>query len=131
MWMQRANRRGERKMQRVNDSGLGLADPGYGVDRAHAGRQQAVIVVAVARSMPDFELGVKARLAVDDDAPDAVGSAGSALRPVRGEVVGDPVDVLDGNDVNAVDDADASGRVAPTVPASTSPNAVGISRGVA
>src|SRR5438270_7837388 len=108
VWMKRSQRRRERKMQRINDPRLGVADPRYGVHRAHAGRQQAVVIVAVARSVPDFELGVKTGLAVDDDAPDAVGSAGSACRPVGGEVVGDAVDVLDRDDVDAVDDADAT-----------------------
>lgn len=130
MRMQRSHRRGERNVQRVNNSWLGLADPGDGVDRAHAGCQQAVIVVAVAGPMPDFELGVKARLAVDDDAPDAVGSAGSALRPIGGEVVGDAVDVLDGDDVDTVDDADATGPGGTDGSGFDKPERGGISRGV-
>jgi hypothetical protein len=68
---------------------------------------------------------------VQRDPPDAVGSAGSALQPVGGEVVGEAVDVLNGDDVLAVETPMHRARVAPTVPASTSPNAVVISRGVA
>ena len=94
-------------MQRVNDSRVGVAHPRDGIDRAHAGRQQAVVVVAFAGAIPDFEFRVEARLSLDHDPPDAIGSAGSALRPVGGEVVRDAVDVLDGDDVDAVDDADA------------------------
>src|SRR5262249_41285953 len=95
-------------MQRVNDSGLRVADPRYGIDRTHARCQQAVIVMALAGPVPDLEFRVDARLSVDDDAPDAVGSAGSPLHPVGGEVVGEAVDVLDGDDFLAVDDADAT-----------------------
>ena len=64
--------------------------------------------MALAWTVPDFEFRVDARLSVDDDPPDAVGSAGSALQPVGGEVVGEAVDVFNGDDVLAVDDADAA-----------------------
>ena len=56
--MKRPYGRGERDVQRVNDSGLSVADPGYGVDRAHARGQQPVIVVALAGTMPDFEFHI-------------------------------------------------------------------------
>src|SRR5271157_145706 len=95
-------------MQGVNDSRLGFADPRDGVDRAHAGGQQAVVVVALAGTTADFEFRVEAGLSVDDHPPNPVGSAGSALRPIGCEVVGDPVDVLDGGHLDAVDDADAA-----------------------
>ena len=80
---------------------------GYGVDGAHARGEQALIAGVLVRAEADFEFGVEARLAVDDDAPDAVDATGAALRPVRREVVGHPVDVLDGDHLPAVDDADA------------------------
>src|SRR5436190_6096116 len=93
-------------MQRVDDARLGVAYPRYGVDGAHGGGEQALIAGVLALAEADFELGVEARLAVDDDTPCAVDATGAALRPVRREVVGHPVDVLDGDHLLALDDAD-------------------------
>ena len=93
-------------MQRVDDARLGVAHPRYGVDGAHAGGEQALIAGILALAVADFEFGVEAGLTVDDDAPGAVDATGAALRPVRREVVGHPVDVLDGDHLLAVTDAD-------------------------
>ena len=62
-------------------------------------------ILAVAEA--DFEFGIEARFPVDNDAPGSVDTTGAAFRPVRREVVRHPVDVFDGNDLLAVDDADA------------------------
>ena len=87
--------------------GSRIAHPRDGVDGAHARGEQALVAGVLVRAEADFEFGVEARFAVDDDPPNAVDAAGAALRPVRREVVGHPVDVLDGDDLLAVDDADA------------------------
>src|SRR4051794_18391728 len=94
-------------MQRVDNAGFGVAHPRDGVDRAHAGGEQALIAGVLVRPEADFEFGIEAGLTVDDDAPDAVDATGAALRPVRCEVLGHPVDVLDGDHFLSVDDTDA------------------------
>src|SRR3954454_10669086 len=100
-------RRGQRQMQRVDDAGFGVAHPGDRVDGAHARGEQALIAGVLVRTEADFEFGIEAGLTVDDDAPDAVDATGAALRPVRREVLGHPVDVLDGDHFLSVDNTDA------------------------
>src|ERR1700682_689657 len=105
--VQRPERWGQRQMQCVDDARFGVTHPRDGVDGAHARGEQALIAGVLVGAEADFEFGVEARFAVDDDAPDTVDAAGAALRPVVREVVGHPVDVLDGDHFLAVDPADA------------------------
>src|SRR5262245_31569002 len=65
-----------------------------------------MVVRAVTRPHADLEFAVERRFAVDDHAPDTVGAAGAPGRPVQCDIVGHPVDVLDGDDLDAVDHAD-------------------------
>src|SRR3954471_1767775 len=96
-------------MQRVDDPRFRCAYPRNRVDSAHSGGQQAVFTGILAGPMADFEFGIEAGFAVHDDAPRAVDASGAALRPVRREVVGHPIDVLDGDHLDTVDDADGPG----------------------
>ena len=117
-------------MQRVDNARFGVAHPRDCVDGAHASGEQALIARILAVAEADFEFGVEARFPVDNDAPGSVDTTGAAFGQSRREVVRHPVDVFDGDDLLAVDDADAFAYVAPMVPASMTPQAVSSRRGV-
>src|SRR3954470_17075395 len=96
-------------MQRVDDPRFGCAYPRNRVDSAHSRGQQAVFTGILVGATADFEFGIEAGFAVDDDAPRTVDASGAALRPVRSEVVGHSIDVLNGDHLDTVDDTDATG----------------------
>jgi hypothetical protein len=104
--VQRAARRREREVERIDDPGRSPAHPGDGLHGPHAGREQAVVVLVLALAEANLELGVEAGLAIDLNAERALPSALAALRPVRRHVLGRSVAVLDHDHVRAAHHAD-------------------------
>src|SRR4029450_1554891 len=93
--------RNERKVEPGLQSGLRGADGGDGIDHPHGAGDTAVDVVVVAGE-PDLQIATHRGHALDRH---AVGARADAVRPVRGYVIAQAGDVLDGDHRPAGDDA--------------------------